>query len=48
MAKENKKVYTINVLPSIMAKFDKKAKENKRSRSGELEMALEGYLKEVK
>lgn len=45
---ETKKVYTINVLPTVMEAFDKKAKENKRSRSGELELAIENHLKAKK
>lgn len=43
---EVKKVFTINIKPSVMKDFDKKAKDNKRSRSSEMELAIENYLKE--
>lgn len=45
---EIKKVFTVNVKPSVMAEFDKKAKENKRSRSSEMELAIENHLKKNK
>ena len=44
MAKETKKVYTINVKPSIMDKAKIKADKEKRSLSAHVEMLLEKDL----
>jgi hypothetical protein len=43
--KEIKKIYTVNVKPSIMDKIKEKADANKRSLSGEVEFILENVLK---
>lgn len=44
MEKENKKVYTVNVKPSIMDAARKDAKENRRSLSSHIEFVIEKSL----
>lgn len=44
MEKETKKVYTVNIKPSIMEKAKAKAEQNKRSLSGHIEYLLEQDL----
>ena len=48
MEKEIKKVFTVNVKPELMKEFDQKAKLNKRSRSSEMELVIENYVKSGK
>lgn len=48
MEKEIKKVYTVNIKPDLMKQFDQKAKNNKRSRSSEIELAIENHIKQNK
>jgi len=44
MGNELKKVYTVNVLPSVMELARKKAKEQKRSTSAYIEMLIEADM----
>ena len=47
MENELKKVYTVNVLPSVMELARKKAKEQKRSTSAYIEMLIESDMQVV-
>lgn len=46
MAKEIKKVYTVNIKPSIVDKAKIKASKDKRSFSSHVELLLENDLKQ--
>jgi len=45
MEKETKKIYTVNISPTVMDKIKKQAKDNRRSLSGEVEHILAGGYK---
>jgi hypothetical protein len=45
MGKETKKVYTVNIKPSIVEQAKKKADKEKRSFSAHVELLLENDIK---